>query len=272
MEKMEVAREFFEEMEFKDVVVWNIMISGYALKGDLNRALKYLRAWSLLVYNLTALHGTRSYQACTNLSLLQHGKEIHAYCIKTDGLVSDLLIANSLVDLYAKCRTVERLLVGNSIQSNKRMCETNTITLSGALAACSLVKDLKLGKEIHGFVIRKQIELSTGVGSALMTMYSGCDQCSILFPGKGFEIREGNPWHGQGVSALNFLRGMLVSNIEPNKVTIVSVLPACARLAALRQAQDYNSHSCSCCDLIVALSSVNSALRFLLALLLRKSA
>ncbi|KAF9593311.1 hypothetical protein IFM89_021067 [Coptis chinensis] len=47
MEKMEVAREFFEEMEFKDVVVWNIMISGYALKGDLNRALKYFKGMEL---------------------------------------------------------------------------------------------------------------------------------------------------------------------------------------------------------------------------------
>ncbi|KAF9593303.1 hypothetical protein IFM89_021059 [Coptis chinensis] len=38
--------------------------------------------------------------------------------------------------------------------------------------------------------------------------------------------------HGQGVSALNFLRGMLVSDID------VSVLPACARLAALRQGKE----------------------------------
>ncbi|KAF9592726.1 hypothetical protein IFM89_017296 [Coptis chinensis] len=98
-----------------------------------------------------------------------------------------------------------------------RMCETNTnpntITLSGALAACSLVKDLKLGKEIHGVLSDKDVVVWNSIISA-------CAQ------------------HGQGVSALNFLRGMLVSNIEPNKVTIVLVLPACARLAAPQQGKE----------------------------------
>ncbi|KAF9595027.1 hypothetical protein IFM89_036045 [Coptis chinensis] len=371
-------------MELKDVVVWNIMISGYASKGDLNRALNYFKGmklagvqpdrvtWNSIIsgysqkgkfeeasnffFKMRALTDFKpnvvswtalitgneqngcSYRAlqvfsqmimervkpnsitiasavsaCTNLSLLRHGKEIHAYCIKTDALVSDLLVANSLVYLYAKCRTVEvarrkfnsikqkdliswnAMLAGyaqkgcreetfelfNEMKSlgvepdvitwnglitgyNQngdgimaleffyRMCETNTkpntITLSGALAACSLVKDLKLGKEIHGFVIRKQIELSTGVGSALITMYSGCDHmewaCSVFNVLSNKDVVVWNSiisacaQHGQGVGALNFLRGMVISDIEPNMVTIVSVLPACARLTALRQGKE----------------------------------
>ncbi|KAF9593608.1 hypothetical protein IFM89_024259 [Coptis chinensis] len=176
--KMEVAREFFEKMELKDVVVWNIMISGYASKGDLNKSLNYFKGmklagvqpdrvtWNSIIswysqkgqfeeasnffFKMRALTEFKpnvvswtalitgneqngcSYQAlqvfsqmimervmpnsitiasavsaCTNLSLLQHGREIHAYCIKTDRLVSDLLVANSLVDLYPKCRIVK---------------------------------------------------------------------------------------------------------------------------------------------------------------------
>lgn len=42
--KMELARKFFEEMEYKDVLVWNMMISGYASKGDFKRALAYFEA------------------------------------------------------------------------------------------------------------------------------------------------------------------------------------------------------------------------------------
>ncbi|KAF9593314.1 hypothetical protein IFM89_021070, partial [Coptis chinensis] len=120
--------------------------------------------------------------------------------------------------------------------------EPDVITWNGLITACSLVKDLKLGKEIHGFVIRKQIELSTGVGSALMTMYSGCDHmewaCSVFNVLSDKDVVVWNSiisacaQHGQGVSALNFLRGMLVSDID------VSVLPACARLAALRQGKE----------------------------------
>ncbi|KAF9593308.1 hypothetical protein IFM89_021064 [Coptis chinensis] len=167
--------------------------------------------------------------------------------MKSLGVEPDVITWNGLITGYTQN--------GDGIMALEffyRMCETNTnpntITLSGALAACSLVKDLKLGKEIHGFVIRKQIELSTGVGSALMTMYSGCDHmewaCSVFSVLSDKDVAVWNSiisacaQHGQGVSALNFLRGMLVSNIEPNKVTIVLVLPACARLAAPQQGKE----------------------------------
>lgn len=55
-----------------------------------------------------------------------------------------------------------------------RMIQTdmqpNTISLSGVLAACAQVKGFKLGKEIHGCVLRHHIQLSTGVGIALISM------------------------------------------------------------------------------------------------------
>ena len=36
--------------------------------------------------------------------MLKHGKEIHPHCLKKDDLESDLLVNNSLMDFYAKCR------------------------------------------------------------------------------------------------------------------------------------------------------------------------
>ncbi|KAF9594004.1 hypothetical protein IFM89_026716, partial [Coptis chinensis] len=276
--RMEVAREFFEKMELKDVVVWNIMISGNEQNGRSYQALQVFSQMIMERVKPNSITIASAVSACTNLSLLQHGKEIHAYCIKTDRLVSDLLVANSLVDLYAKCRIVKvarrkfnsikqkDLISWNAMLADyaEKGCreetfelfnemkslgvEPDVITWNGLITACSLVKDLKLGKEIHGFVIRKQIELSTGVGSALITMYSGCDHmewaCSVFNVLSDKDVVVWNSiisacaQHGQGVSALNFLRGMLVSDIEPNKVTIVSVLPACARLAALRQGKE----------------------------------
>lgn len=48
--------------------------------------------------------------------------------------------------------------------------QPNTISLSGVLAACAQVKGFKLGKEIHGYVLRHHIQLSTGVGIAFISM------------------------------------------------------------------------------------------------------
>ncbi|KAK9081929.1 hypothetical protein Syun_030911 [Stephania yunnanensis] len=325
---MDFARKLFEEMKFKDVVVWNMMVSGYASNGDFEQALKCFEdmklagvmpdrvTWNSIiagyarkgqlekasncfdemkglddfmpnVVSWTALiagneqHGHSSLalqvfrqtliervkpnsitiasvvSACTNLSLLQNGKEIHAYCIKTEGLDSDVFVGNALVDLYAKCRTVdvarrkfnlikekdliswnsmlagfamggyheEAILLLNEMKAlgfvpdiitwnglitgftktgdgNKglhfffRMCQTgimpNVTSISSALAGCALVKDLKLGKQIHGYVARNKIELSTGVGSALISMYSDCGRLDCKAASFLFELEPQN--------------------------------------------------------------------------------
>ncbi|KAF8395722.1 hypothetical protein HHK36_019672 [Tetracentron sinense] len=382
--KMDFAKQFFEEMEFKDVVMWNMMVSAYASKGDFKRALKCFKdmklagvkpdrvtcnsiiagyaqngqfeeasncffemqevedfkpnvvSWTALiagneqngsssqalqVFRQMVIEGVKPnsitiasvVSACTNLSMLRHGKEIHGYCIKTDELDSDVLVGNSFVDFYAKCRYLEvahrkfnrikhkdlvswnAMLAGYALrgcheeavellnemgiqgvdpdivtwnglitgftQSGdgktalkffNRMRETgmepNTITISGVLAACAQVNNLKLGKKIHGFVIRNHIEMATGVGSALISMYSGCDSlelaCSVF---NELSTRDVVIWNsiiaacaqrGHGTNGLNLLREMQLSNVEPNTVTMVSSLPACARLAALRQGKE----------------------------------
>ncbi|XP_042484815.1 pentatricopeptide repeat-containing protein At4g21065-like [Macadamia integrifolia] len=398
--KMDFARRLFEESEVKDVVMWNIMVSGYATKGDFRKALKCIKdmeiegikpnqvTWNSIiaayaqnglfkeasdwffklqnsdnfkpnVVTWTALIAGNvqngcSFQAlqifgqmvneevepnsitiasvvsaCTNLSLSRHGKEIHAYCIKSEGLDSDVLVSNSLVDFYAKCRALEvackkfntikqkdlvswnAMLAGYALRGFRdeavellkemesqgivpdivtwnglitgytqfgdgktaleffyKMYETgidpNVTTISGALAACAQVKDLRLGKEIHSFVVRNEFEMSTGVGSALISMYSGCDRlelaCSVF---NELTTRDVVIWNaiiaacsqkGQGISALNMLRDMQLHNVEPNMVTMVSALPACARLAALQQGKEIHQfiirHELDTCNFI----------------------
>ncbi|XP_043720147.1 pentatricopeptide repeat-containing protein At1g20230-like [Telopea speciosissima] len=398
--KMDFARRLFKEFEVKDVVMWNIMVSGYATKGDFRQALKCIKemetegvkpnqvtwnsiiaayaqnglfeeasdwffklqssdnfkpnvvSWTALIAgNVQNDCSSRALQifrqmvndgvepnsitiasvvsACTNLSLSRHGKEIHAYCIKSDGLDSDVLVSNSLVDFYAKCRALEvarkkfnrikqkdvvswnAMLAGYALRGFReeavellkemesqgiepdivtwnglitgytqfgdgktaleffyKMYETgiypNITTISGALAACAHVKELRLGKEIHSFVMRNEFEMSTGVGSALISMYSGCDQlelaCSVF---NELTTRDVVIWNaiiaacaqkGQGISALNMLRDMQLRNVEPNMVTMVSVLPACARLAALRQGKEIHQfiirHELDACNFI----------------------
>ncbi|KAK9081965.1 hypothetical protein Syun_030947 [Stephania yunnanensis] len=279
---MDFARKLFEEMEFKDVVVWNMMVSGYASNGDFEQALKCFEdmkglddftpnvvSWTALIagneqhgHSSLALQVFRQMliervkpnsitiasvvSACTNLSLLQHGKEIHAYCIKNEGLDSDAGW-NGLITGFTKTGD------GNKgLHFFFRMCQTgimpNVTSISSALAGCALVKDLKLGKQIHGYVARNKIELSTGLGSALISMYSDCGRldlaCSVF---SELSVRDVVIWNSiisacahneQVVTALNLLREMVKSKVQPNMVTIVSILPACARLAALQQGKE----------------------------------
>lgn len=41
------ARRLFEQMSSNDVIMWNMMVSGYASKKDFKRALRYVDQMSL---------------------------------------------------------------------------------------------------------------------------------------------------------------------------------------------------------------------------------
>ncbi|KAL4203367.1 hypothetical protein AMTRI_Chr01g103630 [Amborella trichopoda] len=386
--RMDIANKIFEKLQFKDVVSWNMMISGYASKGDFQKASEFFEnmqiagvkpdhvTWNSMIsgyaqhgdcekaseyfLKMQRLKDTRPnvvswtaliagneqsglysqalgiframlgegekpnsitiasiLSACTSLSLLHHGKEIHAYCIKTDGLVSDLLVSNTLVDFYSKSRDIEiarhnfdkikkkdivswnAMISGYAQSGNKEEAskllremqlhgvepdvvtwnglitgftqkgdgataleffyemgktgnQPNSITISGALAGCAQVKNLKVGKEIHCYVTRNEIEMSTGVGSALIAMYSGCEKlrnACLVFSELSYRdvviwnaIIAASTQNSQGVSALELLRDMQLWSVEPNTVTVVSALPACSRLAALRQGKEMHQY------------------------------
>lgn len=382
--RIDIARRLFEELKFKDIFMWNIMVSGYATKGDFKRALRYINAmkldgvmpdqvtWNSLIAGfvqngqlnvafkyLSELSDSEDYRpdvvswtaviagyenngysskalslfrrmlkkgvkpnfvtiasvvsCCTNLSLSQHGKEIHGYCIKRDGFNLDLLVSNTLIDFYAKCCSLKvarqifdsikqkdliswnAMLSGYAVGGSYErvikllnemkalgvktdivtwnglitgftqtgdcksaleflcmMCrtslESNSTSLSGALTACAQMKDLRLGKEIHGYLLRHQIELSTGVGSALISMYSRCESLELAYTVFGeLSTKDVVAWNSiiaacaqsrQGVGALNLLRDMNLADVKPDTVTMISVLRACSRIAALRQGKE----------------------------------
>ncbi|XP_058196376.1 pentatricopeptide repeat-containing protein At3g24000, mitochondrial-like [Rhododendron vialii] len=382
--RMDIARMLFEEMEFKDLVMWNMMVSGYVTNEDFKKAFKCVNdmkldgimpdqvTWNSIITGYARIgklkeasrilfkkDGSKRFQpnvvswtalitgneqnghpyealqifrkmvmggenpnsvtiasvisACTILSFSQHGKEVHGYCIKRDELDSDLLVGNSLVDFYCKCQSLDlarqkfrnmkekdlvswnALLSGYALSGCRedafellremdlqgvetdiitwnglitgytkngdgetaleffyRMLKTgrypNTTSISGALSACAQVKDLRLGKEIHGYVTRNKYDMSTGIGSALISMYSICGSleaaCSVFNHLSTIDIVIWNSiisacaQKGYGISALNLLRQMIASDMEPDTITMVSALPACSRLAVLRQGKE----------------------------------
>lgn len=104
----------FHNMESKDMVSWNTMITGYVVCGCHEEALVLLHDMQIAggkdifdndimvsfkpnsVTLMTVLPG------CAALAALAKGKEIHAYAIR-NGLESDVAVGSALVDMYAKC-------------------------------------------------------------------------------------------------------------------------------------------------------------------------
>ncbi|XP_057958735.1 pentatricopeptide repeat-containing protein At4g33170-like [Malania oleifera] len=113
--EMKNAQFVFDGISTPDDVAWTAMISGYTENGDEDRAL-----W---IYHLMRKSGilpdeytfATLVKACSCLTALEQGRQIHANVIKLD-CASDPFVGTSLVDMYAKCGSVE-----DSYQLFKRM-------------------------------------------------------------------------------------------------------------------------------------------------------
>ncbi|WOH10031.1 hypothetical protein DCAR_0729492 [Daucus carota subsp. sativus] len=100
------AKRFFDQMPLRNVVSWNSMISCYIQKGCFNEALELFFSMcdSKFVPNETTLVSVIS--ACCQLGDLAMGKKIHDY-ISNNYVLCDVTLYNALVDMYAKCGSVE---------------------------------------------------------------------------------------------------------------------------------------------------------------------
>eukprot|EP01018_Ginkgo_biloba_P033469 Gb_14617 [translate_table: standard] len=133
---IESARQVFDKIVRRDAVSWTAMIAGYVQNGYLNEALKLFSqmpkpdiiAWNAMIakcaqktYCDDALKlfirmqssGTKpdhftfgsALSACSSLSVLQQGRQVHAHIIGT-GFEFDVVVGNAIVDMYAKCGSI----------------------------------------------------------------------------------------------------------------------------------------------------------------------
>lgn len=164
--------------------------------------------------------------ACAHLNCMELGVQLHCYTIKT-GFESIVFLANSLMDLYAKCGDVDGLRLIFSKMSDRNMVSWNTFliglvnnfyyfealqafrdlinnvsrcddfSLTSVLKTIATLGDMNGGREVHGYIIRSDYQSNRFVMSSLLEMYIECidyqkkDIPMKLFKSlKGFESDE----------------------------------------------------------------------------------
>lgn len=102
-ESLRAIQQIFERTRDKDVVMWSSIIASYSQREDAaEEAIKLFHQMQMqgLQPNHVTLLAVVS--ACTTLSSVSHGRGCHGFILKSS-LLSDLLIVNSLLNMYAKC-------------------------------------------------------------------------------------------------------------------------------------------------------------------------
>jgi len=100
------AGQVFEQMPERNVVSWTAMISTCSKNGHAEEALRLF--YQMQRTGVQPDHFTFSsvLPACATLAALEEGKCMHEDIIRY-GLLSDIFVRNALVDMYAKCGSLQ---------------------------------------------------------------------------------------------------------------------------------------------------------------------
>lgn len=260
--KCDVAMKLMNEMEIRgvrpDVCTWTSMILGFAQNNRRFEALSLFREMLLAGVEPNGITLMSAILACSLEKDVEKGKEVHLVAVKL-GHGEDVLVSNSLVDMYSKCGKLEAARQVFDMISRKDLYTWNSMIAGYCQAGyCGIAHDLFKQMRESG-VLPNAV-----TWNAMITGYiqnGDEDQALDLFhmmENWGVK-RDTASWnaliagylhHGQKDKALRIFRKMQFSGFKPNPITILSILPACANLIAIKKLKEIH-----CCVLRSSLES-----------------
>ncbi|CAN1785770.1 Putative pentatricopeptide repeat-containing protein At1g17630 [Linum perenne] len=99
------AHSLFHEIENKNIVSWNALITSYTDAGLCDEALEiFLQLNQMQCANVMSnpITACSILSVCAELSALNLGKEIHGYTIRSF-MSNNIPVQNGLIDMYTKC-------------------------------------------------------------------------------------------------------------------------------------------------------------------------
>lgn len=299
-------RIFDHVIETPSLFVYNVMIKAYVKANWHKKAIflfDELRFCGLWPDNYTYPFVLKAVGGIKEVSL---GEKIHGFVVKC-GLDGDCYVCNSLMDMYGELGFVgnvekmfdempERDLVSwnvlisgfvkgkrfeDAVMVYERMRVVGGVipdeaSVVSTLTACIALKDLELGREIHGYVAR-DLGFTTIIGNALLDMYCKCgcvdearrifdamprknvicwtsmvsgyvncghlDEARVLFD-RSPVVKDIVLWtamingyvqFNRVDEAMFLFREMQFNRVKPDKYTVVALLTGCAQVGALEQ-------------------------------------
>ncbi|PKU82297.1 putative pentatricopeptide repeat-containing protein At3g25060, mitochondrial isoform X1 [Dendrobium catenatum] len=263
--KLIEAVEVFERMPRRDLVSWTTMITAFSNSGKSIEAIDYYRKMRVEGVEGDEIVMVGLLQACAAMEDVRAGASIHGHMIRLD-MRMDVVVETSLIDMYAKSGYLglanvvfERMRNKNVVSWSSlisayaqngfaneallmlvRMQDfgfvPDSVALVSALLACSQIGYLKLGKSLHGFVVRRKLKVGVILGTAVIDMYSKCG--SLLSARAIFDrlsSRDLIAWnamiacygiHGNGKEALSLFLEMKETELKPDDATFASLMSA----------------------------------------------
>ncbi|KAK0585525.1 hypothetical protein LWI29_029883 [Acer saccharum] len=272
-DQISLARQVFDNTRQRTVVSYGALMTGYLHNGLLLENLKLFK-------DMVSVDGLRPNEfvfsiiisSCSISGKVEEGRQCHGFVWKS-GLVFHHYVKCALVNFYAKCLDVEMaMMVLNSLPGNDifsynsvlsgliehgrsregvevlvRMVSElvwwDSVTYVNAFGLSACLKDLKLGLQVHGQMLKSDVESDIYINCAIINMYGKCGKTSNAR--KVFDrliTRNVVLWtamiaayfqNGYYEEALNSFSQMEHEDVQPNEFTFAVLLNSAAGLSAL---------------------------------------
>lgn len=268
------ANQGFSKLCKRNVYSWTAIIEAYVKFGQNKQAIQMYHEMEGLSMKPDGHVFVAVLKACCSSPTLEHGKEIHT-CIMENGLDLNVFVGSALINMYAKCGSLNEAYLVFDRLSNKNVItwsaliagyvehghgqdalllfqqmeregiDPNEITYLCLLKACSSLAALENGKHVHFHIIERGFESDLFVGNALIDMYSKCGSLNdalVVFNRMPQQdvvtwsvLVAGYAKHSDYQSAVHFFHNMQKLRIRPNGVTYLSLISACSHMGLVKE-------------------------------------
>ncbi|KAF5195280.1 Pentatricopeptide repeat-containing protein [Thalictrum thalictroides] len=269
------AAKVFGEMPIRDSVSWNSMISGFLKIGEFRKGFdifKQMQSLDFCTFDQTTL--TTILSACNYPGMIYVCMMMHTLVLR-NGYEKETSVGNALITNYFKCGCSESgrrvfyemfecnvitwtAVISGFAQSEFRneslhlflkmrreLVEPNSLTYTSSLQACSGLRKLTEGRQIHGLVLKSGYQSDFRIESALMDMYSKCncmeDACCIFDSAEEIDeismtvILVGFAQNGMEEEAIRVFMKMLKTGINIDANIVSAILGADLHLTLGKQ-------------------------------------
>ncbi|KAL5719049.1 hypothetical protein ACHQM5_011882 [Ranunculus cassubicifolius] len=262
------ARLLFDTRSlYRDMVLWNVMVSCYTLNGLGEQALGIFGLLRSAGLNGDDFTFSSLLCSCRIIGSCNVGKQIHGLVIRLS-FDKDVLVSSALIDMYVKTDSVvdarrvfdwmtnrnvvswTTMIVGYGRQGDgketvcllKNMLQEgygpDELTLASVLSSCASLAATNEIAQVHGLAAKKGLETHLSIGNALITAYSKSGSIDGAFQSFS-SIKDPNlitwtsiigayAFHGFPRQAIIVFEEMLSRGVKPDKIAFVGVLSACS--------------------------------------------
>ncbi|GAB4842536.1 hypothetical protein Ancab_012510 [Ancistrocladus abbreviatus] len=202
---IECAKNLFLEMEMKDIVSWNSLITAYAESGFCEEASEIFSQ-------------LQKFDQCITMR-----PNVVTWSVIIDGFASKGCGKEALEQF-------RRMRLANVM--------ANSVTVSSVLSVCAGLGAPLLGRELHAHAVRALMDSNILVGNGLINMYTKCGSLKkgcLVFENMNHHdliswnsMIAGYGMHGYGDNALETFEQMVKEGFQPDAVTFIALLSACA--------------------------------------------